>query len=115
MTAAKKSAKSGSNLDYLLNQATEVAAKVAFQAPQSYFQYDLVDAAPGTPLLITSEVINRKADSADGVLVNVPEHVSKLLDVLFPGVPKSKAMVMLADWAGPELLRRGKALRVTRR
>lgn len=84
-------------------------------APTSYYQYDLVDAPAGTSRLITTVTIQRKQDNTEGVLVNFPEGVLAIMDRLFPGVPKSKAAVMLTDWAGQELERRGKALHVTRR
>lgn len=40
-------------LDGLLSAATAAASKVSYAAPASYFQYDLVDAPPGTSRLVT--------------------------------------------------------------
>ncbi|HDR9040813.1 TPA: hypothetical protein QDA96_001459 [Burkholderia vietnamiensis] len=102
-------------LDGLLSAATAAASKVSYAAPASYFQYDLVDAPPGTSRLVTTVAIQRKEDQTEGVLVNYPKAVLDMLERLFPGVPKSKAAVMVLDWAGPELERQGKALHVTRR
>jgi len=102
-------------LDGLLSAATAAASKVSYAAPASYFQYDLVDAPAGTSRLVTTVTIQRKEDKTEGILVNFPDAVLAMMDRLFPGVPRSKAAVMVLDWAGPELEQQGKALHVTRR